>query len=98
MTLKQFLKPDWRKIVIMIILVYLGLFSLALGVCWGRPCFIIDYLRDSLSGVCPLCIFIVILDFFMVEISDFFGLVLNVIYWYLLSCLIVWIYDKVKKK
>jgi len=26
------------------------------------------------------------------------GWILNLIYWYILSCLIVWIYDKMKKK
>ena len=28
----------------------------------------------------------------------FLPFLLNIVFWYLLSCLIVWIYDKVKKK
>jgi hypothetical protein len=88
MTLKQFLKPDWRKIGLFIIFAFLSPLSFIYGTCLGARCFIF-----------PWTTLHIILNFFMA--LWFLGALVIVImglYWYLLSCLIVWIYDKVKKK
>jgi hypothetical protein len=97
MNLKQFLKPDWRKIVIM--LIFLGLSFLyyhevgatnVIMVNHGAPLnyFEIAYIRNSggVEGLPPTFEII------------YFGLIIDLIIWYILSCFIVWIYDKIKKK
>ena len=85
MKLKQFLKPDWRKIVIFAILLfitYIGLYSVGLG-------------TFSFS---QLIFFIIIpFAFFNLPFSFPVFLLFWFVYQYLLSCLIVWIYDKFRK-
>ncbi|MBZ9571917.1 hypothetical protein KJA15_01085 [Patescibacteria group bacterium] len=87
---QQFLKPDWRKIVLATFLMIISL--------PGYP----PYYRGGgiplpyfTSGKCPIigpnlpsCA----IRFIPVN------LVLDIIILYLLSCLIFWIYDKVRKK
>lgn len=83
MTIKQFLKPDWRKIAItVIIFIVLILFShiftgvsTAIDTATGGY-----YTTSSILTTAPHFII------FLFLIS------------YLLSCFIVWIFDKVKKK
>lgn len=90
MNIKQFLKPDWRKFIVFIIILIISLMSVFFSGCFsGRPCFIF-----------PWTIFTFILDFFME--FGFLGFwpvaIPSIIYWYLLSCFIIWIYDKIKVK
>jgi len=98
MTLKQFLKPEWKKIVVFIIF-FIG--SLFLGK------FGIEMLRRLFAG----CLVSSLIGFpfvFLTKIEcitrkggavwDLISLLFDLIFWYLLSCFIVWIYDKVKKK
>ena len=82
MNWKEFLKPDWRKIVITILLMIL-------------PTIFIKGITDIFHS-CPVgminCPPLFDWESFMVMFT------ISLIITYLLSCLIVWIYDKLKKK
>ena len=93
MNFKQFLKPDWRKILIFVIF------------------FALSYLRKSAGTIpalgylflyhgFPFYYFSIWLNFNVVwKIKILWvGLLIDVVFWYLFSCFIIWIYDKVKKK
>ena len=84
-TLKQFLKPDWRKIAVFVILFIIPFFIEPLWT--GFPLGFIPILCIEL-GSCVLDYSIINYPFLMTDL----------IIWYLLSCLIVWIYDKFRKK
>jgi hypothetical protein len=95
MNIKKFLKPDWRKIVFMLLFFLFGLLNVknyTSGSCgalqvitvWEERGFPFTFQVTKLQ--CSPIIFILIPAF------------LDLIFWYLFSCLIVWIYDKVKKK
>jgi len=81
MNWKQFLKPDWRKIVLTILLMIL-------------PTIFIKGITSILHS-CPVgtinCPPLFDWESFVVMFT------ISLIITYLLSCLIVWIYDKVKK-
>ncbi len=101
MTLKQFLKPDWRKIVLEILMFLILLVYIS-------PCFDECCLESPLLNCpclnCPFyACFSPMLDIEYVFKVPFFNflpifLVVMIIVLYILSCLMVWIYDKVKKK
>jgi len=74
MNWKEFLKPDWKKILIAIIL-------------FAIDRFIYQYMTGVVLNSNPLSTSEVILN----HIFAF-------IVFYLISCLIVWIYNKVRKK
>jgi len=90
MDFKLFLKPDWKKLVIFFIIIFID-FSLI-----TKPVSIEAYVFNPF------------LSFLRVPVvGSFFWLkwfyksllyTLDRVYWYLLSCLIVWVYDKRKKK
>lgn len=91
MNWKEFLKPDWRKILLFVIL------SILLS---AIPNFVIEIpVFCGLSFGIPLpfyCSLILPFDFnggFVIT-----NLFVDIIFWYLLSCLIVWIYGKLKKE
>ena len=87
MNIKQFLKPDWRKIVIFVIIFLITSFlrnfykGLEVSTKYGFP--IIFYNWDYYAKTTEF---------------NFVGILVDLIIWYLLSCFIVWIFDKVKKK
>jgi len=92
MSWKEFLKPDWRKIVITIGFFIVSSFTGYL------------YVKLSYSSwLMNLGKVLYFPSFFILEILNlrntpngvlyFF----NFIFWYLLSCFIVWIYNKVRK-
>jgi len=82
MTLKQFLKPDWRKILIFDILFILAGFTVP---------FIYFY-----SG--SLAYTFLIFGFpFLIGGEIYSKVILLLIYWYILSCFIAWIIDRNKK-
>jgi hypothetical protein len=105
-TFKQFLKPDWRKIVVTVIIplivVIPGCASL-----WdyyesfqnmsshGHSCSSLDYIVSYLIFIMPIKTARVDPGGLKSEINY---LIFTWIAWYLLSCLIIWIYDEVKKK
>ena len=84
MTLKQFLKPDWRKIVIFVVLFIFSSFFLPVPSAISQ-----NYMGLPFSY----------LKGYYGEYSEFdvVSLLLDLIFYYLLSCLIVWIYDKFRK-
>jgi len=99
MKLKGFLKPEWRKIVI-----FLVLFVILIG-----PTIIIESTCVTEFAETPpiYCDFLASIDIvgyrlqrflFSVFHDSFIDFIAIVILIYLLSCLIVWIYSKVKKK
>lgn len=94
MNWKQLLKPEWRKIVITVLIVLiLGFLSPPIQYCAGGgssfPIFWFPFYFYTISHT----------DVFYSSCTEnLMPAYLSVIYWYLLSCLIVWIYEKVKKK
>jgi hypothetical protein len=90
MNLKQFLKPDWRKIILFIILsiAFVLVMKFPLNwehLDWGGCVGGCDY-----RGVCVDCA-----PNYKILIVN---LIFDLIFWYFLSCLIFWVYDKLKKK
>jgi len=96
--MEQFLKPDKRKIFLSIVLLILGSIVF-LNVNW-LPDNIYELLfvrtwwfRVILSPIsCILC------EFSSQCILCFLIILFSIIFWYLIACLIIWIYDKFKKK
>jgi len=90
MNLKQFLKPDFRKIVIFIIFVILSViipFRYILGP-WVDTGPIFNY-ESIVCGEEPFsCSPQIFLPY----------MIFNLAFFYLLSCFIVWIYDKFRKR
>jgi hypothetical protein len=120
MNWKEFLKPDWRKIAILIILFcitsfYCVTFLVAFcpftiklfGPCTETyiliqsPCGMciedIEFI-DIIIGIVMALIFpsLFLIQLFSLDFSLFF--ITNLIYDYLITCLIVWIYNKFRKK
>ena len=112
MNFRVFLKPDWRKIVIfLVLLLFLFYFELnrpivkciggdickkycLLGIPEPLPPVTKTYVKDT-SACC--CYFkFDNLEFY--NISPLLYWIIYTIFLYLLSCLIVWIYDKFKKR
>ncbi len=99
MTLKQFLKPDWRKILIFVILLIISTFigyNEANCMSFGGGCthsygfpFTIYSIHQSAYMPSPLPKTTHFNPTFIIP---------NIIIWYLLSCLIIWIYDKFRKR
>jgi len=98
MNLKQFVKPNWRNIVLFFILFGIGIFvSTFFNKCTINGPF---GCYDTILGL-PL-------DFYvkrgwppneMGKITfSIMNLIVDVIFWYLLSCLIIWIYNEAKKR
>ncbi|OIO45419.1 MAG: hypothetical protein AUJ24_00695 [Parcubacteria group bacterium CG1_02_36_42] len=101
MSYKEFLKPDWRKIVIFIVLFFLSNAipyipikdcSLEFGGCDWELCQpSLFYCKHTEAaqyylGIENPWIQMILILFFMF------------VFPYLLSCLIIWVYDKLKKK
>jgi len=97
MNFKQFLKPDWRKIVLSIFIATSFILP-ALFVTSGTNAYILAILKIILMFL-SLPLFLASLIIKDADLGVFIFLILiSIIYWYLLSCIIAWIYDKVKKK
>jgi hypothetical protein len=93
---KKFLKQDWRKIVVFVVLFIISV-----------PIPSMFNLFSNFETRYPVYAFGVPFGFFyispVVELApeiyfDFIGLFGNIIIWYVLSCFIVRIYDKLKKR
>ncbi len=113
MTLKQFLKPDLRKIVIFVILFFTSILTSKTDFMGGE----LIAIFISFNPVLWLPLFLFLGGCSNVNFGDHLwfkgfcykgdlfgsitflvGAVFSIIYWYLFSCLIVWFYDKMKKK
>jgi hypothetical protein len=81
MNLKKFLKPDWRKIVIFIVLLIVFL-------PWKSGIIVGELYWRAWGFPWPILAHKLIYQ----------GLTLDLIFWYLISCFIIWICDKLKKK
>ncbi len=124
MNWKEFLKPDWRKIVIFIILIFFLTFMIydAVGFAVCSPILSETSLPLSIIKYPPWFRTLTWLNLFVNCLNNsygkFTGLVFNqdilsyllfgplyiagypgsLVYWYLLSCLYVWVYDKLMKR
>jgi len=95
-TIKQFLKPDWRKGMFFIVFIIINSFFLChkVLVSGGRIkyCgFPLDCLKDT---------YIVAIGGFnsSLEFTGLFSCLANIIFWYLIACLVIFIYDKFKNR
>ncbi|MFQ6049970.1 MAG: hypothetical protein ACE5J0_02965 [Candidatus Paceibacterales bacterium] len=90
MNWKTFLKPDWRKITATFILSILTL--------------LISFSFSGHLDELPLLIKIFVLPYFFRNIywenglAFLWWLILPVVIWYLLSCLTIFVWDKLKKR
>lgn len=120
--MKQFLKPDWRKILIFVILlIIMALFIMPVSTtmifvdCVGGSCKNINpWVRGTIfSEIIKLIsgehsifshwgsFIIFILNFIRYELTDISwmtALIFYIIIFYLLSCLIFWGWDRLRKK
>jgi len=110
---KEFLEPKKKKLTLFIIILVIssifGFFYTPLigGFIVYRTVFLIPFSSQELecSGGCSvpqecpeqmkLCPIKNIIDYVLNEPHYF---AITVVYWYFLSCLIIWIYDKIKKR
>jgi len=109
MNFKKFLKPDWRKIVVFIIVLFLWLILFTSTIVVfpeSFPKLSVRPMHISTGVIVGYPVFLVKLKYVFINnifypfyyIWNFSNLLINITVWYLLSCLIIWIYDKVKKK
>jgi|SRR3972149_7653319 len=103
MNWKEFLKPDMKKIILFLVLFSLSYFFgvssyhgilQVVGVCYN------PILWLPLAIVGGSCIFSSGGDLISI-INQFpysLGILATLLYWYFLSCLIVWIYNNIRKK
>jgi len=104
MIFKQFLKPDWRKLLILLVLVSLItiIFQEHLMGGWDTQVtiyFIIPF--PSIEHRVVGCDFPTAPLECKPESSfniNYSFLLVDLVFWYLISCLIVWVYDKRRKK
>lgn len=125
LALKEFLKPDRRKLIVFIILGIL--FTIDFLLTLNMPCCMCDYQKEGLDALLcgPVGLIVVIIsliflllflplifviwflfpkeyrlssEYYLIVISHGFTYVIYILYTYLLSCLIIWIYDKIKKR
>ena len=98
MTLKQSLKPDWRKIVIFVVLsvIFLYLFNNAVTIgelYYPVKGFPLPYYYNRSGGMLSSGVLVDYIPNF-----NLLNFILDLIFWYLLSCLVIWIYDKFRKR
>jgi len=104
MKIKQFLKPDWKKIILALILSLILPFLCTSGWnCRRIPCIShYFYIMPIGGGFFNLMTFLFRIMLggvpFEALLMPLILFLISFIISYLLSCLIVWIYDKVKKK
>jgi len=106
MNLKQFLKPNWRKIVIFVVIMVI---SFTLGISGGvtekgKSCYVVDIFPTHSLTICSFPLNPLLWIFPQAEINvevskiylHFQFLIktyfIPFFYWYFLSCLIIWIY------
>ena len=90
MNWKQFLKPDWRKTLLFILILFAIVFLLPVST-YAGPCALPP-------SNCPnqLSISDIVKIYGLSEALMF--LILGAVFSYIISCLIVWIYGKIRKK
>jgi len=105
MNWKQFLKPDWKKIVIFVVLIFIGvyfgfLFNIAVSAAIPKDrAYCIDLQAETLNSNIFTYILIPFTTLLYGTICEKITLILiNLPYLYLISCLIIWIYYKIKNE
>jgi hypothetical protein len=83
---------DKRKFVLTIVIAFFAILSLLKISYIGMPTYELPW--DIIPIILNLYL---ILDFILIDLG-YLVYIIPIIYWYLLSCLIVWYYDIVKKK
>ena len=108
MNWKKFLKPDWRKIVVFVIiftLICLGfLNSYFCPHIMGGPLIIEKNSRILYDSFCSSTNFLGAFVTYLYNLNSFsniinlsISIIVSLIILYIISCLIVWIYDKFRK-
>jgi len=101
MNIKQFLKPDWRKIIIFFTIVLLTLRAI-----WLRRPINDDYIVLIISVPYSIA-FVIMAGWIMrgpeltgisLAVANIASFILGSLIWYFIICLMVWIYDKFKNK
>jgi len=95
MNWKEFLKPDWRKIAFTFVWMVLSILLYWSNVRTGSGPLLIDSYLITFLVIQPILAVAFILN---LNIGAITFLILMVLYSYLISCLIVWIYNKFRKK
>ena len=99
MNLKEFLKPNWKKVLLTIIFAIFSFWFLYNYTGIGGPRYEPNLLFTIVALIAAfLNLPLLIPNYNPLYETAIFYFILDLIYWYLLSCLIIWIYDKVKKK
>lgn len=101
MSWKEFLKPDWRKIILTIPLFIWGIFGFFIVV--SEMGFNILFVIGLIGMVISLPIILIFFSTSLIPIEvlnvlSVLMVILDVLYAYLISCLIAWVYDKLKKR
>jgi len=94
MNWKHILKPNVRKIILFIFLTFVGVLII-LDSMFGGYHAIPQSLIDLLAIVFLLPVYLMMLTH-IYDVS--FDLILSVAYWYLLSSVLIWLYDKFRKR
>lgn len=94
--LKEFFKPDWKKIILLIIFLIFVFFHVEICSPWGA------------AGICeargsPLPLYICQTKVgpganASLGCSLSYGLIIDLIFWYSISCSLIFIYDKLRGK
>ena len=106
MSWKEFLKPDLRKVILTLIISFIVAFFGCESLLWyyesfrgipgtGRSCGIIDRVFIYLVFIFPIKTVLVDPGGRIAEINY---LIFTWIFWYLISCFIIWAYDAYSKK
>jgi hypothetical protein len=99
MNWKKFLKQDWRKIVIFVVILFFSLILfIFLNLTGGLPPTDEQIAQRNLISSILMIINWPLNIIGENSIINLILLVLDFVWIYLLSCLIVWIYDKLKKR
>jgi hypothetical protein len=97
MNWKEFLKLNLNKLFLFMVISNYTILGLLFLFRPGLDTSFLDVFDTLLVFLSPIHFF-EILEVGYFGINLIFYMFLTVIYWYLLSCLIIWIYDKLKKK
>lgn len=101
---REFLKPDWRKIVIFLIIFFLLPYPLLIP-CPPLPSNLICFPDWEFISLYSFSIYLFEITFYtgnVIVLLSGIGFIFELFFYlfvsYFLSCLIVWVYEKVKKK
>ena len=96
MNFKQFLKPDWRKIVISVVLFIILSYLINNPFYTEDKGFPLVFLDFAVYG--PALLPSGTIVDYRGPVFSLMNLIIDLIFWYILSCFIIWIYDKFKKR